>query len=263
MANPVSLHYTERGQGTVVVFLHGYPLNSTIWQTEQDSLSDHYRVITPDLRGHGESPAPEGIYEMESLAQDVITLLDSLEVDKAAIMGHSMGGYVTLALWRLIPERFLALGMISSQAGPDSPEGREGRYKSAENVFMEGSKAAEQSMLPKMFAAGLPPESSIVEQVRTMILNTRPSGMIGVLKGMAARPDSRPLMREITVPVLLLSGDKDQLIPLQRSVDMAELIEGATLATIENAGHLAMLEQPQATLMAIRNFLDQSLGETH
>src|SRR5579859_5963535 len=200
MANPVSLHYTERGQGTVVVFLHGYPLNSTIWQTEQDSLSDHYRVITPDLRGHGESPAPEGIYEMDSMAQDVIALLDSLGVEKAAIMGHSMGGYVTLALWRLVPERFTLLGMISSQAGADSPEGREGRYKTAEKVFMDGSKAVEQTMLAKMFASGIAPEGSSVEQVRTIILNTRPNGMIGVLKGMAARPDSMDLIPKISVP---------------------------------------------------------------
>jgi len=263
MTIPVTLHYTERGQATQgkpVVLLHGYPLNSTIWQTEQDGLSDHYHVITPDLRGHGESPAPEGIYEMDSMAQDVIALLDSLGVEKAAIMGHSMGGYVTLALWRLVPERFLALGLIDSQAGADSPEGREGRYKTAEKVFMEGSKAVEQAMLPKMFAAGLPTEQPILEQVRTMILNTRPNGMIGVLKGMAARPDSKDLIGKITVPVLLLTGDKDQLIPMQRSSDMAEAIPGATLVTIENAGHLPMLEQPQATLMAIHNFLDEALA---
>ena len=81
--------------------LHGYPLNSTIWHTQQNGLSDHFRVITPDLRGHGQSPAPEGVYEMDQMAQDVFALLDSLNVQKAAIMGHSMGGYVTLAMWRL------------------------------------------------------------------------------------------------------------------------------------------------------------------
>src|SRR5215475_5055872 len=120
MTNLVTLHYSEQGQGLPVVLLHGYPLSSAIWQTQQNGLSDHYRVITPDLRGHGQSPAPDGVYEMETMARDVLSLLDSLQVEKAAIMGHSMGGYVTFALWRLAPERFAAFGLICSQAQPDS-----------------------------------------------------------------------------------------------------------------------------------------------
>src|SRR5947207_15861847 len=120
MSIPLTLHYSEQGQGFPVVLLHGYPFSSAIWQTQQQGLSDHFRVITPDLRGHGQSPAPEGIYEMDQMAQDVLALLDSLNVQKAAIMGHSMGGYVTLAMWRLAPERFSALGLICSQAAADT-----------------------------------------------------------------------------------------------------------------------------------------------
>src|SRR5258707_7832518 len=164
MSNSVTLHYTEEGQGIPLVLLHGYLFSGAIWQTQQQGLSSNYRVITPDLRGHGQSPAPDGVYEMELMARDVLALLDSLNVQKAAIMGHSMGGYVTFALWRLAPERFLALGLIDSQAGADSEEGREGRYKTVEKVFMDGSKAVEQAMLTKMFAAGLPTEESILDQ---------------------------------------------------------------------------------------------------
>src|SRR6185295_9302015 len=114
-------------------------------------LSDHYRVITPDLRGHGRSPAPAGVYEMDLLARDVLALLDALFIKKAVIMGHSMGGYVTLAAWKLAPERFLALGLIASQAGADSEEGRQGRYKMAEKVAAEGSKVMAAAMLPRLF----------------------------------------------------------------------------------------------------------------
>src|SRR5438132_6835533 len=115
MPTTVSLHYTEQGQGPMpLVLLHGYPLSSAIWQEQVESLSTDYRVITPDLRGHGQSPAPEGVYEMDLMARDVFALLDSLNIQKAAIMGHSMGGYVTLAAYRMAPERFLALGLIGS-----------------------------------------------------------------------------------------------------------------------------------------------------
>src|SRR5450432_2278806 len=257
MANPVTLHYNEEGQGTTLVLLHGYPLSSAIWQTQQHGLSSNYRVITPDLRGHGQSPAPEGVYEMDLFARDVLSLLDSLNVQKAAIMGHSMGGYVTLALWRLAPERFVALGLIDSQAGADSEEGRQGRYKTAEKVFEDGTQVVAQAMMARLFAPSLPADEAIVEQTRTLILNTRPVGIIGTLKGMASRPDSTDLLATIKVPTLIITGDKDQIIGAQKADAMAQVIPIATLVTIENAGHMPMLEQPQAVTLAIRNFLDE------
>jgi pimeloyl-ACP methyl ester carboxylesterase len=260
MANTVTLHYSEHGQGTPVVLLHGYPLSSAIWHTQQQGLSDHYRVITPDLRGHGQSPAPDGVYEMETLAGDVLAMLDSLNIPKAVIMGHSMGGYVTLALWRIAPQRFTALGLICSQAAADTEEARNNRYKTAEKVFGEGSQVVANAMVPRLFAPNVPEDETFIEQVRTIILNTRPSGIIGSLKGMAARPDSTALLPGINVPVLILAGDRDQIISLQKAESMLSAIPKSTLATVENAGHMPMLEQPQATTMAIRNFLDE-LGD--
>jgi 3-oxoadipate enol-lactonase len=261
MATPLVLHYTEQGtSGVPVVLLHGYPLSSAIWQTQQQGLSSDYRVITPDLRGFGHSPAPEGVYEMDALALDVLNLLDSLNVDKAVIMGHSMGGYVTLALWRMASERFLGFGMINSQATADTEEGKQGRYKTAEKVFTEGVGVVAQAMMPKLFAPNVPEDESFIEQVRTTIMNTRPNGIIGSLKGMAARPDSTNMLAEINVPALILTGDKDQLIPPQKSDAMATAIKQSSLVTVEDAGHLPMLEQPQATLMAMRNFLGE-IGE--
>ncbi|MEP7284986.1 MAG: alpha/beta fold hydrolase [Chloroflexota bacterium] len=261
MTNPVTLHYSEQGIGTPVVLLHGFPFSSAIWQTQQQGLSNDYRVIALDLRGHGASPAPEGTYDMETMAQDVLTLLDSLDVERAAIIGHSMGGYVTLALWRLAPERFSALGLISSQASADSDEARKNRYKTAEKVFIEGSSAVAQAMLPKLFAPHTPDDETFIEQVNTLILNTRPSGIIGTLKGMAARPDSTDLLPHINIPVLILTGDHDQLIAPQKADAMAALIPTATLVSVENAGHMPMLEQPQAVLLAMRNFLNEVKNE--
>lgn len=257
MATTVSLSYSERGQGIPVVLLHGYPLNRDIWREQLQSLSDHYHVITPDLRGHGLSPAPDGLYEMDLVIRDVFALLDLLEIEKAVIIGHSMGGYATLAGWRAAPERFIALGLIGSQAGADSEEAKQNRYNMAEKVYVEGSKVVAEAMVPKFFAPGFPADDPIIEQVKTIVLNTKPSGIIGTLKGMAARPDSTSILPNIDVPVLLLSGDKDQLIPPTRSEAMATAIKTATLVTVENAGHMPMMEQPHATTMAIRKFLDE------
>ncbi len=260
MASTVTLHYADLGQGTPVVLLHGFPLSGAIWHEQQQRLSDHYRVITPDLRGHGRSPAPWGAYEMDLLARDVLALLNLLLIEKAVIIGHSMGGYVALAAWKLAPERFMALGLIDSQAGADTEEGRQGRYKMADSVAADGSKIVAEAMLPKLFAPDLPAGAPIIEQVRQMILDTQPAGIIGALKGMAARPDSGAQMRNLKIPVLLLTGDKDQIIPPEKAKAMAASLPPATLTIIENAGHMPMLEQPDATTTAIRGFLS-AVGE--
>src|SRR5258708_3077802 len=217
MTTPVNFHFIEKGPGSAVVFLHGYPLSSAIWHKQQEGLSDKYRVITPDLRGHGQSPSPDGVYDMDTLAQDVLALLDSLELQKAVFFGHSMGGYVALALWRLAPQRFIALGLVDSQAAADSETARQRRFATAEKVFNDGSKVVAQAMMPKLFAPNVPEDETYVEQTRTIILNTKSSGIMGTLKGMAARPDSTPDLEKISVPVLIVSGDKDQIIPLEKA----------------------------------------------
>lgn len=260
MADTVTLEYSEAGKGTPVVLLHGFPLCAAIWHEQQRRLSDRYRVITPDLRGHGRSPVPSGVYEMDLLARDVLALLDSLDISKAVIMGHSMGGYVTLAACKHAPERFLALGLIASQAGADTEEGRQGRYKMADKVAAEGSKVVVEAMIPKLFAADLPADAPIIEQVRQMILSTQPAGIIGSLKGMALRPDSGPLLANLNIPVLLLAGDKDQIIPPEKAKAIASAIRTATLTTLANAGHMPMLELPEETTTAIRNFVSAVVG---
>jgi 3-oxoadipate enol-lactonase len=255
MSDIVKLHYSEAGQGTPVVLLHGFPLSSVLWHKQQRQLSDLSRVITPDLRGHGQSPARPGVYEMETLARDVLALLDSLHIRKAAILGHSMGGYVALAAWKLAAERFLALGLIDSQAAADTEEGRQGRFKLAEKVATEGSQAVAAAMLPKLFAPGLAAGDPLIEQVQQMILNTPRAGIIGSLNGMAVRHNATATLATIDVPALILTGDKDQLIPPARAEAMAAVIPKATLTIIENAGHLPMLERPDATATALCRFL--------
>jgi pimeloyl-ACP methyl ester carboxylesterase len=255
MPDPVKLHYSEAGRGTPLVLLHGFPLTSAVWTKQKQQLAGRYRVISPDLRGHGQSPAPPGTYDMDTLAGDVLALLDSLNIEQAAIMGHSMGGYVTLAAWRLAPARFLALGMIDSQAGADTAEGRQGRMQLAEKVAAQGNQVAADAMLPRLFAPGMPAGDPAWEQVRGMILNTPQAGIIGALHGMAARPDSNPLLPTIDVPVLIVTGDKDQIIPLAKAEAMTALLPKATLTVISSAGHMSMLEQPAATTAAIDEFL--------
>jgi pimeloyl-ACP methyl ester carboxylesterase len=260
MTIPVQLHYTEHGSGSPLVLLHGYPLNNSIWREQVNRLSDQFRVITPDLRGHGRSPSTDDVYDMELLAGDVLALLDALDLRQATVMGHSMGGYVALALARMADNRLKALGLIASQAAADTEEARQNRYKLAERVVTQGSAAVAETMLPKLFAPGEHEDDTLIESMNTVMLNTRPQTLINSLKGMAVRPDSTPLLGTFDLPVLVVAGDQDAIIPLAKAEQMASALKNGTLATIENAGHMLMLEQPQATSMAIRNFMTEIEG---
>lgn len=259
MTELVKLHHSEAGQGLPVVLLHGFPLSSAIWRKQQQSLSNGYRVITPDLRGHGQSPAPAGVYEMEAMAADLFALLDSLHVKQAVILGHSMGGYVTLAAWRLAPERFLGLGLIASHAAADTDEGRQCRFKLAGKVASEGSEAVATAMIPKLFATSLADNDPLAEDVRQIILETPRAGIIGSLNGMAVRRNSEEMLPEINVPTLILAGDHDQIIPRAKAEVLAAILPHATLAVIPGAGHMLMLEQPEPTTAAIRGFLSAAI----
>jgi pimeloyl-ACP methyl ester carboxylesterase len=259
MPDAVRLHFSEAGSGTPLVLLHGFPLSSEIWRAQRAGLADRYRVITPDLRGHGKSPAPEGVYGMETMARNVLALLDALEIPKAVIMGHSMGGYVALAAAKIAPERLLGLGLIASQAAADTEEARQGRFKMAEKVAAEGSAPVAAAMVPRLFAPGGGAAASVVEEVRQMILKTPRAGIIGTLQAMAARENTETLLAKMKVPVLILAGEHDQIIPSAKSRALASAVPGATLAIIEKAGHMPMLENPAGTTAAIAAFLDEKI----
>lgn len=118
------LFYEEIGHGNPLICLHGYALDHTIWLEMVEELKSDARIILPDLRGHGKSPAPEGKYSMRVMAEDVLEIMDSLRLERANIAGHSMGGYIALALAEYYPDRLSGLALVASHAYADVPEKR-------------------------------------------------------------------------------------------------------------------------------------------
>jgi 3-oxoadipate enol-lactonase len=255
--NGIRLHYVQAGQGIPLLMVHGYPLDHALWQPQIDGLADAGHLIVPDLRGFGQSDAPEGVYAMESQADDLAALLDALQVEKAMVCGLSMGGYIALAFWKKYASRVRGLILVDTRAGADAPAARQARLDMVEQVKQLGARPAADAMLLRLLSESTRlSRPDLVEHARAMMLRQPPNGIIGAQLGMAGRPDSTPLLPTINVPTLCIFGAEDVITPVEpEGRSMATAISGARLVVIPNAGHLSNLEQPEAFNAAVREFL--------
>ena len=253
----IQLAYTDAGLGQPVVLLHGYPFNRTLWNEQVSALSNSYRVITPDLRGHGESDASPSAATMKRMAQDVAALLDHLEISRVVIGGLSMGGYVALAFYKQFPSRVRALILADTRAQADTEEGKQTRHQQAEKALAEGMAGIADSMLPKLLTPDtVSKRPELVKRVRDMMLKTKPEGAAGALLGMAERDDNTPLLSQITCPTLILVGQEDPITPVKDSEKMNREIAGSRLVVIENAAHVSNLERTEQFNEELIRFLN-------
>lgn len=254
--NGFRMAYTDEGQGSPLLLVHGYPLNRQMWAPQIDRLKDIHRIIAPDLRGHGDSQPVPGPYPMDLLADDLAALLDALHIDQpVTLCGLSMGGYVALAFYRKYAARLRALILTATRAAADTPSGRAGRDQAAEVAGREGVAAIVEGMLPKLLSAGTMKEKpELVGRVRQIMLRTSLAGVQGALMGMKVRPDSTALLPAIQVPTLILPGEEDQIIPLEEARAMYDAIPGAIIKIVADSGHLPNLENPDFFNRVLRSF---------
>lgn len=254
--NGIRLAYSEQGTGLPVVFLHGFPLNREMWTPQRQGLSDRARIVTVDLRGHGESDAPLWQYTMEQFSDDVAGLLDHLGLQSVVLVGLSMGGYIALMFCRRHAHRLKALVLTDTRAQADTEEGRAGRFQMAQTAYRKGPDAVRDIMVPKLLCPRtLQSNPMVVSQVDAMIARMELSGLAGDLMAMASRPDSVPLLPSIRCPTLVMVGEQDQPTPVSDARLMSDRIPGARLEIIPDAGHLPNLEQPERFNQALWRFL--------
>ncbi|WP_165063864.1 alpha/beta fold hydrolase [Paludisphaera rhizosphaerae] len=252
------LAYTDQGTGPVVVLLHGFPLSRAMWDAQVHALSASHRVVAPDLRGHGESPAPDGTYTMDQMADDVAELLDGLGIVEPVVLGGlSMGGYVALAFALKHPNRLRGLILADTRAAADAPEAARLREETAQSVSREGRTATVvETMIPRLFArTTLQNRPGLVSAMQEVMERTSASGVIGALLGMARRPDRRDRLGEIIAPTLVVVGQEDVVSPPEEARAIAEALPNSQLAIIPHAGHLAPYEDPEAFNAVVLAFL--------
>lgn len=253
------LDFDDDGPGPVVVLLHGFPLDRSMWSFQRSSVGSIYRLITPDLRGHGNTAAPEGVYHVDAMADDVVETLDALQIDgPVALGGLSMGGYVALSIAERYPERLKALMLLNTRAAADTPEEAAKRREHADQIEASGDvEPFVAASLGRIFAEATPKaHPEVVRRTHAHMSRTTARAVAGTLRGLAARPDRTASLAKIAVPTLVVAGLEDQVVPTAEARAMAAAIPDAHFVAVPHAGHLSPLENHQAVDAAILGFLE-------
>ena len=249
--------YEVLGDGPPVVLLHPFPANRHLWLPAAQALASRYRVILPDLRGHGESEVGEGPATMEKHAADLAHVLDHTETGRAVFAGISIGGYILFEFWRRFCGRVAGLILMDTRASADTPEARAGRLQAANQVLETGVQPFVDSMLPKLMGETTHrTRPDLVAGARAMMMKMSAEDVAQVQRGMASRPDSMETLSSINVPTLIVAGEEDTLTPVAEAERMRQGIGGSQLKVIGKAGHYAAWEQPQEVGRLLRQFVD-------
>ncbi len=256
--NGTELHYRDAGSSRslrdAVVLLHAFPLHAGMWARQLAALEGKHRVLALDYRGMGRSGVPPEVLGMDIVADDVRALLGHLRVERAAVVGLSMGGYVAFELYRRAPGLFRGLALCDTKAAADGDEVRKNRETFARTAIERGLGWVADEMIPKLLRPA--PDTAVVKEVRHLVAGATPAGVAACQRGMARRPDSTPTLAAITCPTLVVVGEHDAGTPPAEAEKMAAAVKGSRLVRIPDAGHLSNLENPAAFDAALAEFVN-------
>ena len=248
--------------GPALVLLHAFPLSKRMWEKNVPALAGAgWRVVTLDFRGFGLSEAAAAPYTLAELAEDVVAVVDQLKIERAVFAGLSMGGYVLFEILVRAPDLVRAALFCDTRADPDTPAGREGRYKAIDQIA--GGQAGREEYLAGLQgkllgATSLRERPAVVAEVQAMCAATSDAGLAGGLRAMATRVDHTAtlgVLRAAGIPALFLAGDEDGITSVDVARTMAAAVPGATLVAVPACGHLSAVERPDAFDAAVLAFL--------
>jgi len=250
-----SIAFDDVGSGFPVVFLHAFPLNRTMWDPQVSALVAECRCIAIDTRGAGDSP-PTPPYSVDRFADDVAGVLDTLQIERAVIVGLSIGGYTSFALWRRHRHRIRALVLADTRAGADTAEQAARRRALIEVAETQGSSAVANAMIASLVGSTTRDKRpDIYDSVHRMIAQAPAEGIVGSIEALLNRPDSTETCATIDVPTLIVVGDEDVATPPSEARALQRLIPHSRLEVLGQAGHLSNLERPAAFNTVVSEFL--------
>jgi pimeloyl-ACP methyl ester carboxylesterase len=255
----VALEVEDHGEGVPVVLLHGFPFSSEMWIPIRLAVEQMARLITPDLRGFGGSDAPQGDYGMETLAGDVLALVDRLGLEHLVLGGHSMGGYVALRFAAAHPERLAGLILVNTRASADTPEGKLRRDGAVDRIERGEAAAFLDEFVPNLVGPSTRKRAPRqLAELRAIAGEVPDHVLAGCLTGMRDRPDSSDVLASLYVPSLVIAGEEDGVVPLDVARAMVDALPKGRLAVIPLSGHTPNVERPIPTAEAILAFLREN-----
>lgn len=248
-----------KGEGPTLVMVHGYLESKEIWYPFLKYFENQYTVVLPDLPGHGHAPVLSETHTMEMLAQNLRTLLRSRNFDQVFMVGHSLGGYVTLAFAELFPELLSGYCLFHSHPFADSSETIAKRNREIELVKQGKKDLIIQTNIPKAFAPEFSPTHlPVVEWASRIAMATPDRGMMSMLRGMMGRPDRSRNFFNTSIPALWLLGKQDQYINYQSIMDRLPENHSVRIKTLEKSGHMGFVEEPEQAAEILNDFIKRS-----
>ena len=249
-----TISWLQSGRGRTLILLHGFPLHAGMWDGLHATTPHGWTLITPDLRNFGESRGTPAL-SVDDHAADVLALLRHLGCEDAVIGGLSMGGYITLAVHRIAPQRCRSLILADTRAEPDTDEAKANRARLQATARERGAEAVLEAMLPKLVGPAAQAAGAVPEQLKLLARDNTPEAVVDGLEALKTRPDARPGLASIACPTLVVVGADDALTPPSAAETLRDGIPGAQLVVIPDAGHMSNLEQPVPFALALWSVL--------
>ncbi|MDG1477882.1 MAG: alpha/beta hydrolase [Vicingaceae bacterium] len=250
----INVSFTDEGKGKAVVFLHGFLGAKEVWKSFSKELSKTQRVITIDLLGHGSTDCLSYVHTMEEMAEAVQAVLTHLKLRKYFLIGHSLGGYVSLALAELNPDNIKGLVMFHSSARADDKQKKHDRNRVVRIVKMNPDLFIHEAV-PNLFNTNYKPNKRGLAQYEKMALSMSKQGIIAALEGMKDRVDREIVLKFAPYPVLFIIGREDNILPFEDLIVQAKLPESGNFLLLKNSGHMGFLEAKKETFEAIKRFV--------
>ena len=257
--NNLTVSYSDHGpdDAPVIIFIHGFPLNKSMWDVQVEALKENYRVITYDIRGHGNSDPGIDEFFIELFVIDLLRLMEKLKIEKSILCGLSLGGYIALNAVLKHPDRFDGLILNDTQCIADTPEIKENRCNAIISIKEKGVEQYADEIIKKLFAQEtFTKNKNVVDAVKEMIISTQKQSLCNTLHALAERKETCDQLPEINIPVLIMVGQEDKITPIAAAQQMHEKILNSKLEIIQQAGHLSNLENPTAFNTHLGNFLE-------
>ena len=257
--NNLTVSYSDHGpdDAPVIIFIHGFPLNKSMWNIQVEALKENYRVIAYDIRGHGNSDAGIDEFSIELFVIDLLRLMEKLKIEKSILCGLSLGGYIALNAVLKHPDRFDGLILNDTQCIADTPEIKENRCNAIISIKEKGVEQYADEIIKKLFAQEtFTKNKNVVDAVKEMIISTQKQSLCNTLHALAERKETCDQLPEINIPVLIMVGQEDKITPIAAAQQMHEKILNSKLEIIQQAGHLSNLESPTVFNAHLVNFLE-------